>query len=539
MARNSSSSARNLYEELYSFGSSLISYGDYAAYLQKTVLASTALPAWSGVTFSNANYGCQLGLRDLLGIETDSVTTPEGLGLPSPFYSLANPYVAIPSLGTPGGTSFAIGGATSSTVSLYDIITIPTPGGDQVPLSTAFSKLAQTGLQNQILAALREGVKPASNELSLLEAGANDLLIGYINQVADIEGILAQVMANMRENLTVQLRAGGSRQLMSFTLASFHGAVDGVLYEMPFLSSILLQASQPDAPGWIKNWKSFVENDGLEKFQADYKIMLTELNKQFPYAAITYFNPEFGANWQAYGSKLGNFDDYGIDKTFGYAQLTDRPLSEEQTNSFLYLDNIHNNASGQAMTAQAMNLTLQANRSAIEAATLEDQKIGTKRNDRLQATRLNTLLSGLGGDDIMIGRRGNDVLLGGRGDDRVLGDRGRDWLHGGEGSDRLTGGLDADFFAWEARDADGAWIDTVTDFSAREGDRLGINAVLDDDNPFLNQGWTYIGQEQFSGAAAELRFLNGLLQGDVNGDSKSDLNIQMLNVNNFSTDWIS
>ena len=538
MARNSSCNARNLYEELYSFGSSLISYGDYAAYLQKTVLASSALPAWSAVTFSNANFGCQLGLRDLLGIETDSVTPPEGLGLPSPFYSLANPYVAIPSLGTLRGTSFAIGGATSSTVSLYDIITIPIQGVN-VPLSTVFPKLAQTGLQNQILAALREGVKPASNELSLLEGGANDLLIGYINQVADIEGILAQVLANMRENLTVQLRAGGSRQLLSFTLASFRGVVDGEAYQMPFLSSILLQASQPDAPDWIKNWKSFVENDGLEKFQADYKIMLTKLNEQFPYAAITYFTPELGANWQAYGSKLGNFESYGIDKTFSYAQLTGQPLSVEQTNSFLYLDNIHNNASGQAMTARAMSLTLEANRSAIEAATLEDQKIGSEGNDRLIASRLNTLLSGLGGDDILLGRRGNDVLLGGRGQDRLVGDRGTDWLQGGEGSDRLTGGRDADFFAWEARDANGAWTDRITDFRGNDGDRLGINAVLDGDNPFLNPGWTYIGQEQFSGAAAELRFSNGLLQGDVNGDRTSDLNIQMLNVNNFNPSWIS
>jgi Ca2+-binding RTX toxin-like protein len=538
MARNSSCNARNLYEELYSFGSSLISYGDYAAYLQKTVLASSALPAWSAVTFSNANFGCQLGLRDLLGIETDSVTPPEGLGLPSPFYSLANPYVAIPSLGTLRGTSFAIGGATSSTVSLYDIITIPIQGVN-VPLSTVFPKLAQTGLQNQILAALREGVKPASNELSLLEGGANDLLIGYINQVADIEGILAQVLANMRENLTVQLRTGGSRQLLSFTLASFRGVVDGEAYQMPFLSSILLQASQPDAPDWIKNWKSFVENDGLEKFQADYKIMLAELSEQFPYAAISYFNPELAANWQAYGSKLGNFESYGIDKTFGYAQLTGQTLSVEQTNSFLYLDNIHNNASGQAMTARAMSLTLEANRSAIEAATLEDQKIGSEGNDRLIASRLNTLLSGLGGDDILLGRRGNDVLLGGRGQDRLVGDRGTDWLQGGEGSDRLTGGRDADFFAWEARDANGAWTDRITDFRGNDGDRLGINAVLDGDNPFLNPGWTYIGQEQFSGAAAELRFSDGLLQGDVNGDRTSDLNIQMLNVNNFNPSWIS
>jgi hypothetical protein len=127
-------------------------------------LGSSALPAWSAVTFSNANYGCQLSLRDLLGSKTDSVTPPPSLDIPSPFYSLANPYVATPSLGTPRGTFFAIGGATSSTVSLYDVITIPVQGLGPVSLATAFQKLAQTGLQNQILAALREGVKgPPTN----------------------------------------------------------------------------------------------------------------------------------------------------------------------------------------------------------------------------------------------------------------------------------------------------------------------------------------------------------------------------------------
>ena len=105
-------------------------------------MGSSALPAWSTVTFSNANYGCQLGLRDLLGIETDSVTPPPSLDIPSPFYSLANPYVATPSLGTPIGTFFAIGGATSSTVSLYDVITIPVQGLGPVSLATAFQKLA-------------------------------------------------------------------------------------------------------------------------------------------------------------------------------------------------------------------------------------------------------------------------------------------------------------------------------------------------------------------------------------------------------------
>lgn len=107
------------------------------------------------------------------------------------------------------------------------MITVP---GGEVPLSTAYPKLAQTGVQNQILTALRQGVRPASNELTMIQGGSNDLLIASIAANPDIEGVLDQVMINMRNNLTVQLRAGGSRQLLTFALADFRGVVDGVAY---------------------------------------------------------------------------------------------------------------------------------------------------------------------------------------------------------------------------------------------------------------------------------------------------------------------
>ena len=124
MATQSRPKVQDLYQQLYVFGDSLTSYGDFAAYLQRTVLAASAEPAWSGVNWSNANFGNQLGLRTKLGIATPSEEPPAGLDLPSPIYQVVNPSVATPGLGTRAAPSFAIGGATSGTTSLYDVLSI-------------------------------------------------------------------------------------------------------------------------------------------------------------------------------------------------------------------------------------------------------------------------------------------------------------------------------------------------------------------------------------------------------------------------------
>ena len=68
---------------------------------------------------------------------------------------------------------------------------------------------------------------------------------------------------------------------------------------------------------------------------------------------------------------------------------------------------------------------------------------------------------------------------------------------------------------------------------------MGITAVLDGKDPFANPGWEYIGSSPFSDAPAELRFADGRLQGDVDGDGKADLLIQFLRVNSFNPNWIS
>ena len=435
---------------------------------------------------------------------------------------VVNPFVATPGLGTELAPSFAIGGATSGTTSLFEII----PG------------LAQTGVQNQITDALKQGIRPASNELTLIQGGSNDVLINYILKNPAIEAVLDKVIENMRLNIIVQLRAGHSRQVISYGLAAFQGEVDRVRYEMPFLTNVLNQASEPGSE-WLIPWKEFVDAGGLQDFQEEYATMVQEVAAMFPYATVIYHSPEFGTNWDTYGHRLGNFESYGITNTVDYAQATKQDLTTEATNAYLYFDDVHNTESGQAMTAQAMALTLESNREAIAAATLTYEKRGTSGRDLLLAPPENSELIGRAGNDLLRGNTGNDALWGGLGQDTLIGGQGTDWLQGGQGSDRLSGGGEADYFSYRAIDASSRWRDTIIDFDGQSGDRLGITAVLDGDDPFANKGWNYIGSDPFSKKAAELRFADGNLQGDVDGDGKADLLIHLLGVSSFNSDWIS
>lgn len=102
----------------------------------------------------------------------------------------------------------------------------------------------------------------------------------------------------------------------------------------------------------------------------------------------------------------------------------------------------------------------------------------------------------------------------------------------------LRGGLGADLFAFLLDDFD-AKQDSILDFRPVQGDRLGINAALGLEASFAGEAWQWIGDAPFSGAAAQLRFADGVLSGDRNGDGRTDLNIALAQITSFDPAWIS
>ena len=131
-------------------------------------------------------------------------------------------------------------------------------------------------------------------------------------------------------------------------------------------------------------------------------------------------------------------------------------------------------------------------------------------------------------------------MLIGRGSEELLsGGLGNDVLQGGGGDERLKGGRGADFFSFTAADTEPGEIDRILDFRPEQGDRLGIDAVLGISKSLAGQGWAYIGDNSFSGTAGELRFADGLLQGDLSGNGTANLQIRLDGITSFNPEWVS
>ena len=133
-----------------------------------------------------------------------------------------------------------------------------------------------------------------------------------------------------------------------------------------------------------------------------------------------------------------------------------------------------------------------------------------------------------GGADVLRGNAGNDRLNGGGGKDRLFGGAGDDTLRGGTGTDTVTGGAGADVFVFAsvAEASSGSGYDLITDFQIGV-DRIGLSSIDADLNAAGNQGFHFIGSAQFSSVTGELRYANGLVTGDVNGDSVADFAINL------------
>lgn len=153
----------------------------------------------------------------------------------------------------------------------------------------------------------------------------------------------------------------------------------------------------------------------------------------------------------------------------------------------------------------------------ITVADLADNFItGTSRSNRLTGTDGGDFISGLGGRDYLFGGNGDDILV------------------GGAGFDDLTGGAGHDTFRFTALSdsARGGSRDHILDFNQNALDTLNYDQIdlsLIDANTKLagDQAFDYIGGAAFDKVAGQLRFENGVLAGDVNGDGRADFEIAL------------
>ncbi|MEO1002566.1 MAG: SGNH/GDSL hydrolase family protein [Cyanobacteria bacterium J06638_7] len=492
------------FRELYVFGDSASDVGSLAAALRRQ---TSPRGRYSGVTAHNTANNWQVLLRRRLNLPLT--------GNASSGFGLANRFVAPPGAGSAGAPSFAVSGATSGREHLAEF-------GDLRERLVAIAALRGRGLQGQIEAALAQGVRPGSGDLTLIWGGANDLLLG-VREGRKPQKVVRRTVRRMLANVEVMLRSGEARQIVASALVPFAGEVNGVPYRLPYITELLRRARQGKGGRSTRAWADYFRSNGSTELLESFERGLERLRQRYPYAAIVGFRNEFESSWRRFGRRLGDFSDYGIRDSERAAQNSKgfADFSRQRIARFLHFDNVHFGESGNRMLARSLELTLERNRQRFTGAALGRRRAGGDGDDRLRGSRDNDLLIGGGGADEMLGRSGNDVLI------------------GGPGGDRMEGGRGADAFLWRRGDLSGRPLDRIDDFNGGKGDRLAITALLDGDDPFANKGWRFIGADRFSGRARELRFSDGLLKGDVNGNGRAELRLRLAGVQSFSPDWIA
>lgn len=106
------------------------------------------------------------------------------------------------------------------------------------------------------------------------------------------------------------------------------------------------------------------------------------------------------------------------------------------------------------------------------------------RNSVTFLNDLNNIVKGFdNSNDVINGQGGNDTLYGLSGDDVLRGGDGNDRLYGGKGRNILEGGNGADTFYLEL-----GGTQTITDFTASEGDRIGLSGGLGFGRLSITQG---------------------------------------------------
>lgn len=164
---------------------------------------------------------------------------------------------------------------------------------------------------------------------------------------------------------------------------------------------------------------------------------------------------------------------------------------------------------------------------AVIGTSFDDVIIGNDARNVLRGGVNQDTIRGGGGNDLILGEDGNDMLFGDAGPDALIGGLGRDIMTGGDGRDRFI------FNDIVETGETAATRDIVRDFVKGE-DLIVLTGVDADTTAAGNQGFLFIDDDAFTGAAGQLRsFLQGantVIEGDVDGDSVADFQV-LLNGN--------
>jgi hypothetical protein len=145
--------------------------------------------------------------------------------------------------------------------------------------------------------------------------------------------------------------------------------------------------------------------------------------------------------------------------------------------------------------------------------------------------------------DVIEGGGGGETLTGGRTSDTIRAGGGDDILIGGAGGDRLIGGGGADTFVFgSVNHSKPKAFDTITDFKPRQGDIIDLSGIDANKTREGNQSFDFIGRDDFTGRAGELRFEKShgrtIVEGDVDGDGNADFILHLLGGINIKEDFL-
>ena len=123
------------------------------------------------------------------------------------------------------------------------------------------------------------------------------------------------------------------------------------------------------------------------------------------------------------------------------------------------------------------------------------------------------------------GGSARDVLWGNEAANVLTGNGGDDVLNGFEGADTYVGGAGYDVHMFSHLESG----DSVADFMTNE-DKLDLRGT--------GVSFTYVGNAAFTNTAGELRYDNGVLEGDADGDGIADISIDLGNAPLAATDLV-